>query len=107
MVLAAIFFADRPTLVAHDALPLAIGGACIVTSIIGTFFVKLGQEPVDHGRALQGPDRHRRAVDRRAASGTSPPRLAVRSASFTVGAGGDLHAGTNLFSAAGRPGVTR
>ena len=42
MVLASIFFAG----VAAPAmmfLPLAIGGVCIVTSIIGTFFVKLGK----------------------------------------------------------------
>ena len=45
--------------------PLAICGACIITSIVGTFFVKLGSQRLDHGRALQGPDRHRPAVDRR------------------------------------------
>jgi K(+)-stimulated pyrophosphate-energized sodium pump len=36
------------------ALPLLIGGVCIITSIIGTYFVRLGRRPVDHGRALQG-----------------------------------------------------
>jgi hypothetical protein len=67
MVLAAIFFAARadPDLTKLMTLPLAIGGVCIVTSIIGTFFVRLGQAKQHHGRALQGPDRHRRAVDRR------------------------------------------
>src|SRR5437763_7465365 len=42
MVLAAIFFANTPLLGPMMTYPLAIGGACIVTSIIGTFFVKLG-----------------------------------------------------------------
>ena len=67
MVLAAIFFAGTPDLLVNMmTLPLAIGGVCIVTSIVGTFFVKLGAIAVDHGRAVQGPDRHRRAVaDRR------------------------------------------
>ena len=41
MVLAAIFFGGTPILFNDDALPLAIGGVCIITSIIGTFFVKL------------------------------------------------------------------
>src|SRR5690606_14014395 len=42
MVLAAIFFAKSAALTSVMTLPLAIGGICIVTSIIGTFFVKLG-----------------------------------------------------------------
>jgi K(+)-stimulated pyrophosphate-energized sodium pump len=41
MVLAVIFFAGTPVLARMMTLPLAIGGACVVTSIIGTFFVKL------------------------------------------------------------------
>ncbi len=41
MVLAAIFFATTPILLNMMTLPLAIGGVCIITSIIGTFFVKL------------------------------------------------------------------
>jgi K(+)-stimulated pyrophosphate-energized sodium pump len=41
MVLAAIFFRGTPILVPMMTLPLAIGGVCIITSIIGTFFVKL------------------------------------------------------------------
>jgi K(+)-stimulated pyrophosphate-energized sodium pump len=46
MVLAAILFAgDALTGLRRDMmmLPLAIGGVCIVTSIIGTFFVKLSK----------------------------------------------------------------
>jgi K(+)-stimulated pyrophosphate-energized sodium pump len=43
MVLAAIFFASAGTAVLAKmmTLPLAIGAVCIITSIIGTFFVKL------------------------------------------------------------------
>ena len=42
MVLATIFFATSENLVALQLYPLAIGAVCVVTSIIGTFFVKLG-----------------------------------------------------------------
>src|ERR1700755_657286 len=41
MVLAAIFFAGTPILFEMMSLPLAIGGICIITSVAGTFFVKL------------------------------------------------------------------
>jgi K(+)-stimulated pyrophosphate-energized sodium pump len=41
MVLAAIFFAGTPILANMMTLPLAIGGVCILTSIAGTFFVRL------------------------------------------------------------------
>jgi K(+)-stimulated pyrophosphate-energized sodium pump len=41
MVLAAIVLPDAMKLPGM-ILPLAIGGACVITSIIGTFFVKLG-----------------------------------------------------------------
>jgi K(+)-stimulated pyrophosphate-energized sodium pump len=41
MVLAAIFFRGTPILFNMMTLPLAIGGVCIITSIIGTFFVQL------------------------------------------------------------------
>ncbi len=41
MVLAAIVLPDAMKL-AGMVLPLAIGGACVITSIIGTYFVKLG-----------------------------------------------------------------
>jgi K(+)-stimulated pyrophosphate-energized sodium pump len=43
MLLAAIFFA-QPLLDRMLLLPLAIGAVCIVTSVIGTFFVKLGAD---------------------------------------------------------------
>ncbi|MGI6246782.1 MAG: sodium-translocating pyrophosphatase [Pseudochelatococcus sp.] len=42
MVLAAVAFAGQPMLDAALLYPLAIGAACIVTSIAGTYFVRLG-----------------------------------------------------------------
>src|ERR1700716_867458 len=54
MVLAAIFFANSPLLVNMMTLPLAIGGACIITSIIGTFFVKLGANQSIMGALYKG-----------------------------------------------------
>ena len=42
MVLGAIYFAGTEVLGASMLYPLAIGGACVLTSIVGTFFVKLG-----------------------------------------------------------------
>ena len=43
MVLSAIFFAGQGAMLSTMMLyPMAIGAVCIVTSIIGTFFVKLG-----------------------------------------------------------------
>ncbi len=41
MVLAAIFFRGTTILFEMMTLPLAIGGICIITSVVGTFFVKL------------------------------------------------------------------
>jgi K(+)-stimulated pyrophosphate-energized sodium pump len=40
MVLASIFFTSNSNMMVY---PLAIGGSCILTSIIGTFFVRLGK----------------------------------------------------------------
>lgn len=54
MVLAAIFFAKSPLLGNMMMLPLAIGGICIVTSIIGTFFVKLGASQSIMGALYKG-----------------------------------------------------
>ena len=42
MVLAAIFFAGSAVLESAMIYPLAICGACVVTSIVGSFFVRLG-----------------------------------------------------------------
>src|ERR1700678_3000092 len=54
MVLASIFFADKPNLVQMMLYPLAICAACIVTSIIGTFFVKLGANGSIMGALYKG-----------------------------------------------------
>lgn len=54
MVLAAIFFAGQPNLAALMVYPLAICAACIVTSIIGTFFVKLGANNSIMGALYKG-----------------------------------------------------
>ncbi len=56
MVLAAIFFAGTPYLLTMMTLPLAIGGVCILTSIAGTFFVKLsaGENPSIMGALYKG-----------------------------------------------------
>jgi K(+)-stimulated pyrophosphate-energized sodium pump len=54
MVLASIFFASTPILFQMMTLPLAIGGVCIITSIIGTFFVKLGASQSIMGALYKG-----------------------------------------------------
>ncbi|KQQ26176.1 pyrophosphatase [Methylobacterium sp. Leaf123] len=55
MVLAAIFFAgNAPVLEAMMIYPLAIGAACIVTSIIGTYAVKLGANQSIMGALYKG-----------------------------------------------------
>ncbi|WP_374275440.1 sodium-translocating pyrophosphatase [Brevundimonas sp.] len=55
MVLAAIFFrGDAAVAEAMMLLPLAICGICIVTSIIGTFFVRLGKSQNIMGALYQG-----------------------------------------------------
>jgi K(+)-stimulated pyrophosphate-energized sodium pump len=54
MVLAAIFFAKTPILTNMMTLPLAIGGICIITSIAGTFFVKLGASQSIMGALYKG-----------------------------------------------------
>ena len=54
MVLAAIYFAGQPNLAALMVYPLAICAACIVTSIIGTYFVKLGSNGSIMGALYRG-----------------------------------------------------
>ena len=54
MVLAAIFFAGTPVLTNMMTYPLAIGGVCIITSIIGTFFVRLGRNKSIMGALYKG-----------------------------------------------------
>jgi K(+)-stimulated pyrophosphate-energized sodium pump len=54
MVLAAIFFVGQPVLASAMLYPLGICGACIVTSIAGTFFVKLGANGSIMGALYKG-----------------------------------------------------
>ncbi|MGV8939232.1 MAG: V-type H(+)-translocating pyrophosphatase, partial [Allorhizobium sp.] len=54
MVLAAIFFAGSAVLETAMIYPLAICGTCIITSIIGTFFVKLGANGSIMGALYKG-----------------------------------------------------
>ena len=54
MVLAAIFFRGQPYVDVMMLLPLAICGICIVTSIIGAFFVRLGKSNNIMGALYQG-----------------------------------------------------
>ncbi|HZZ61063.1 MAG TPA: sodium-translocating pyrophosphatase [Roseiarcus sp.] len=54
MVLASIFFDGTPALLPTMMYPLAIGAACIVTSIIGTFFVRLGANNSIMGALYKG-----------------------------------------------------
>ena len=51
MVLSSIFFVDNSSMMIY---PLAIGGSCILTSIIGTFFVKLGKSKNIMGALYKG-----------------------------------------------------
>ncbi|MCO5058871.1 MAG: sodium-translocating pyrophosphatase [Rhizobiaceae bacterium] len=54
MVLGAIFFGGTDVLSSVMLYPLAICGACIITSIIGTFFVKLGSNGSIMGALYKG-----------------------------------------------------
>ncbi|MBB4001078.1 MAG: sodium-translocating pyrophosphatase [Aurantimonas endophytica] len=54
MVLGAIFFAGTDIIESAMVYPLAIGGACIVTSIVGTFFVRLGANGSIMGALYKG-----------------------------------------------------
>jgi K(+)-stimulated pyrophosphate-energized sodium pump len=54
MVLAAIFFGGAPILKSAMLYPLAICATCIVTSIAGTFFVKLGANNSIMGALYKG-----------------------------------------------------
>jgi K(+)-stimulated pyrophosphate-energized sodium pump len=54
MVLAAIFFTGQPVLDAAMLYPLAICAACIITSIAGTYFVKLGSNNSIMGALYKG-----------------------------------------------------
>src|SRR5215475_3022079 len=55
MVLSSIYFGSDRDLLSHMMLyPLAIGAACVVTSIIGTFFVQLGANQSIMGALYKG-----------------------------------------------------
>jgi len=54
MVLISIFFAGSDLLGPMMLYPLAIGGACVITSIIGTFFVKMGPSQSIMGALYRG-----------------------------------------------------
>ena len=54
MVLASIFFASAGNIDALMLYPMAIGAACVVTSIIGTFFVRLGANQSIMGALYKG-----------------------------------------------------
>ena len=51
MVLSSIFFANNLSMMVY---PLAIGGTCVLTSIAGTFFVKLGKSKNIMGALYKG-----------------------------------------------------
>ena len=51
MVLASIFFAGNETMMIY---PLSICGACVITSILGTYFVKLGKNNSIMGALYKG-----------------------------------------------------
>ncbi|MCB1494907.1 MAG: sodium-translocating pyrophosphatase [Bauldia sp.] len=54
MVLASIFFVGTDAATSAMMYPLAIGAACVVTSIIGTFFVRLGANNSIMGALYKG-----------------------------------------------------
>jgi K(+)-stimulated pyrophosphate-energized sodium pump len=54
MVLASIFFTGDQATTKMMLLPLVIGASCVVTSIIGTFFVKLGANNSIMGALYKG-----------------------------------------------------
>ena len=54
MVMTALLVKNAPNLLTLMSVPLLIGGVCIVTSIIGTFFVKLGKSNNIMGAMYKG-----------------------------------------------------
>jgi K(+)-stimulated pyrophosphate-energized sodium pump len=54
MVLAAIYFVGQPVVGTLMVFPLAICGVCVVTSIIGTYFVRLGANQSIMGALYKG-----------------------------------------------------
>ncbi len=54
MVLASIYFAGQPVVTSMMLYPLAVCAACVVTSIIGTYFVRLGSNQSIMGALYKG-----------------------------------------------------
>ena len=54
MVSIALLLSSAPNLFALMALPLLVGGVCIITSIIGTYFVRLGKGESIMGALYKG-----------------------------------------------------
>src|SRR5262249_58565518 len=54
MVLASIYFAGGDRVMQMMLYPLAIGAVCVITSIIGTFFVRLGPSQSIMGALYKG-----------------------------------------------------
>jgi K(+)-stimulated pyrophosphate-energized sodium pump len=54
MVLSTIYFSGQPVLEGALLYPLGIGAACVITSIIGTFFVRLGASQNIMGALYKG-----------------------------------------------------
>jgi K(+)-stimulated pyrophosphate-energized sodium pump len=54
MVLASIYFAGGDRVMTMMLYPLAIGAMCVITSIIGTFFVRLGKSQSIMGALYKG-----------------------------------------------------
>ena len=65
MVLAAIFFAGQPVLASAMLYPLGICARLHRDLDHRHLLRQARRQRLDHGRALQGPDRRRRALDRR------------------------------------------
>jgi K(+)-stimulated pyrophosphate-energized sodium pump len=54
MVLASIYFAGGDRVMEMMVYPMAIGGVCVITSIIGTYFVRLGASQSIMGALYKG-----------------------------------------------------
>jgi K(+)-stimulated pyrophosphate-energized sodium pump len=78
-----------------DGLPLLIGGVCIVTSIIGTYFVKLGKNNIMgamyKGFLVTG------VLSARPSGGRSAHALGGMETAMAMVAGGNAFTGRTLF----------
>ena len=81
MVLAAIFFAGTPIAARHDDLSARHRRRLHHHLDRRHLLRQARRQPVDHGRALQGPDRHRRALARSASPGDHASADRLRRAS--------------------------